>query len=295
LTARLLVFGRSGQVARALADAASPFEHVLAGRERLDLAAPDPDIAGLIAETRPAAVINAAAFTAVDAAETETAAALRLNRDAPAQMAEACAAADIPFVHFSTDYVFDGEKGAPYVETDPHAPISAYGASKAAGEAALEAVAARGARLAVIRTSWVFAPNTGGFMGAMLGLRERESVRVVHDQLGSPTPANACAAAALVLAEALLDRDPGAESVFHAAGRDGVSRAELAEALFAQLPRGPHVIHVDSSEFPTPARRPRDTRLSSAKLEDAFGWRAPPLGDAIADYLARARTSGVLA
>ena len=295
MSARILVFGRTGQVAHALADAASPFERVLAGRERLDLAAPDPDIAGLIAETKPAAVINAAAFTAVDAAETETGAALRLNRDAPARMAAACAAADIPLVHISTDYVFDGEKGAPYVETDPRAPINAYGAGKAAGEAALEAAAARGARLAVIRTSWVFAPNRGGFMGAMLGARGREAVRVVRDQLGSPTPADACAGAALVLVQALLDRDGAAEGLFHAAGRDGVSRAELAEALFAQLPRGPKVIPVDSTEFPTPARRPHDTRLSSAKLEAAFGWRAPTLADSIADYLARVRTLGALA
>jgi dTDP-4-dehydrorhamnose reductase len=288
LSVRLLVFGKSGQVARALAHAPSPFEPIFAGRERLDLAAPDPDIAGLIAEARPAAVINAAAFTAVDAAETETDAALRVNRDAPARMAQACAATDIPFVHISTDYVFDGEKGAPYVETDRRSAINAYGASKAAGEVAVDGAAANGARLAVMRASWVFAPNTGGFMGAMLGARDREAVRVVADQWGSPTPADACAAAALVLAQALLDRDRAAEGLFHAAGRDGVSRAELAEALFAQLPRGPQVIHVESSEFPTPARRPRDTRLSSAKLERAFGWRAPALADAIADYVARA-------
>ena len=288
MSGRLLVFGKTGQVAQALAEAASPFERSFAGRERLDLAAADVDIAGLIAETRPAAVINAAAFTAVDAAETETEAALRLNRDAPGRMAAACAAADIPFVHVSTDYVFDGEKGAPYVETDARAPINAYGASKAAGEAVLEAAAARGARIAVIRTCWVFAAGGGGFMGAMLGARARESVRVVDDQHGSPTPADACAAAALVLAQALLDRDRAAEGVFHAAGRDGVSRAELAEALFARLPRGPQVIHVDSSAFPTPARRPRDTRLSSAKLEAAFGWRAPALDDALAGYLTRA-------
>ena len=142
----------------------------------------------------------------------------------------------------------------------------------------------------MIRTCWVFAAGGGGFMGAMLGARERESVRVVDDQRGSPTPADACAAAALVLAQALLDRDGAAEGLFHAAGRDGVSRAELAEALFARLPRGPQVIHVDSSAFPTPARRPRDTRLSSAKLEAAFGWRAPALDDALANYLACTRS-----
>jgi dTDP-4-dehydrorhamnose reductase len=288
VSAPLLVFGRLGQVAAALAEAPSRFECVFAGRERLDLASAAPDVAGLIVETRPAAVINAAAFTAVDAAESETQACLRLNRDAPARMAEACAAADIPFVHLSTDYVFDGEKGAPYVETDARAPINAYGASKAAGEAALEAIAAGGARLAVIRSSWIFAPGGGGFLAAMLGARGRAAVRVVADQTGSPTAASACAAAALLLAEALADRDPAAEGLFHAAGRDGVSRAEFAEALYARLPRGPRVVRVASSEFPAPARRPRDTRLSSARLEAAFGWRGPALDEALGAYLARA-------
>ena len=288
MSARLLVFGRQGQVARALAEAPSRFEPVFAGRERLDLASTSPDIAGLIAELKPAAVINAAAFTAVDDAETQTQACWRLNRDAPARMAEACAAADIPFVHLSTDYVFDGEKGAPYVETDPRAAINAYGASKAAGEALLEVIAAGGARLAVVRSSWIFAPGGGGFLAAMLGARGREAVRVVADQAGSPTPASACAAAALTLAEALIDRDPAAEGLFHAAGGDGVSRAEFAEALYARLPRSPRVVRVASAEFPTPARRPRDTRLSSARLEAAFGWRAPSLDEALGAYLSRA-------
>jgi dTDP-4-dehydrorhamnose reductase len=288
VTASILVFGRRGQVAHALAEAASPFERAFAGRDRLDLAAADADIAGLIAEARPAAVINAAAFTSVDDAEAQIAVATRLNRDAPVRMAGACAAADIPFVHFSTDYVFDGQKGAPYVETDQRHPINAYGRTKAEGEARLEAIAARGARLAIIRASWVFAAGGGGFLGAMLAARERESVRVVADQRGSPTPAAACADAALILVYALIDRDPAAEGVWHAAGRDGVSRAELAEALFAGLPRSPQVVHVSSSEFPAPAPRPRDTRLSSARLEAAFGWRAPPLDEALGAYLARA-------
>ncbi len=288
MSARLLVFGRSGQLARTLGAAASPFELVLAGRERLDLAAADPDIAGLIAAVRPAAVINAAAFTAVDAAETATAACNHLNRDAPARMAEACAAADIPFVHVSTDHVFDGEKGAPYVETDPRAPINAYGRSKAEGEAAVERVAARGGRLSVMRVSWVFAPGGGGFMSAMLGARDRDSVRVVADQWSTPTPAAACADAALTLAQALLDRDPAAAGLFHAAGRDGMSRADQAEALFARLPRAPKVIRVASSEFPAAAARPRDTRLCSASLEGAFGWRAPALDEALDAYLAQA-------
>jgi dTDP-4-dehydrorhamnose reductase len=278
---KLLVFGRSGQVARALAARAGPFEVASAGRERLDLAAADPDIAGLISAERPAAVINAAAYTAVDLAESEPLACARLNRDAPARMARACAAADIPFVHFSTDYVFDGEKGAPYVEADPRAPLNAYGRAKAEGEAAVEAALAGGARAAVIRTCWVFAPGGGGFLGAMLKAAGRDEVSVVADQAGTPTPATACASAALVLAHALLDRDRAAAGVFHAAGRDGLSRADFAEAIFARLRQRPQVRRVATSEFPAAAVRPRDTRLCSARLQAAFGWTAPALDAAL--------------
>jgi dTDP-4-dehydrorhamnose reductase len=276
------VFGRSGQVARALAEARTTFEVVAAGRERLDLAAPAPDIAGLIADERPAAVINAAAYTAVDRAEAEPEASARLNRDAPARMAEACAARGIPFTHFSTDYVFDGEKGAPYVEADPRRPLNVYGRTKADGEAALEALRAAGARLAVIRTSWVFAPGGGGFLGAMLrAAAERDEASVVADQWGSPTPASACAGAALALTVAMLDRDPAAEGVFHAAGRDGLSRSDFAEAIFARLERRPRLVRVATADFPAAAVRPRDTRLSSAHLEATLGWKAPSLAEAL--------------
>jgi dTDP-4-dehydrorhamnose reductase len=134
----------------------------------------------------------------------------------------------------------------------------------------------------------VFAPGGGGFMAAMLAARDREAISVVADQWGSPTAASACAQAALLLAHALVERDRTAEGTFHAAGADGASRAELAEALFAWLPRRPEVIHTSSADFPSSARRPRDTRLSSAKLAAAFGWRPPPLSEAIGAYLARA-------
>ena len=268
MTARLLVFGRQGQVAGALARAEAGFEMTFAGRERLDLAGAAPDIAGLIAAVKPVAVINAAAYTAVDAAEAEPEACARLNRDAPAAMARACLAAHIPFVHFSSDYVFDGEKGAPYVETDPRGPLNTYGRAKADG-----------ARVATLRTCWVFSDARAGFVGAMVRrAAEHDEASVVDDQWGSPTPAGACADAALIVTRALLDRDAAALGIFHAAGADGVSRAELAEAIFQRLPRRPRLRRVGAAHFPTPARRPRDTCLSSAKLERVLGWRAPPLG-----------------
>jgi dTDP-4-dehydrorhamnose reductase len=283
LSRQILVFGRAGQVAQALAKAKTPYAVELAGRDRLDLADARSDVEGLIRSVKPRAVINAAAYTAVDGAESDLEAALRLNRDAPERMARACAELDVPFVHVSTDYVFDGEKGAPYVETDPRHPINAYGRSKAEGEAALEAVAAEtGARLAILRTAWVFAPGGTGFLGAMLrAAKTRDEVRVVVDQFGSPTPASACADAAIVLLTALLDGEEAAKGLFHAAGRDSVSRFAFAEAIFRRLPKRPRLLPAISAEFPTPAARPRDTRLDSSRLEAAFAWRAPSLDEGL--------------
>jgi dTDP-4-dehydrorhamnose reductase len=290
LTDKVLVFGHAGQVARALAKARAPFPFEFAGRDRLDLADPSSDVEGLILSLRPLAVINAAAYTAVDGAESDLKAAFRLNRDRPEQMAKACGRLGAPLVHFSTDYVFDGEKGEPYVEADPPRPINAYGRSKAEGEAALEAVRAeRGAPIAIVRTAWVFAAGGTGFLGAMLrAAQTRDEVSVVADQFGSPTPASACAESAIVLARALIDKDGAAEGLFHAAGRDGVSRLEFAEAIFRGLPKRPRLLSATTADFPTPAARPRDTRLDSRRLETAFGWRAPALDEALATCLGEA-------
>lgn len=180
----VLVFGRAGQVALALAEAA-PGDLALdfAGRDRCDLLSEDP--AGLIASLAPAGVINASAYTAVDKAETELDAALRLNRYAPAAMARACAALGVPFVHISTDYVFDGDKAAPYEETDPVNPVGAYGRSKAEGEAG---VIAAGGAWTIFRTAWVVSPRGANFINTMRRFgAEREVMRVVDDQHGRPT------------------------------------------------------------------------------------------------------------
>jgi dTDP-4-dehydrorhamnose reductase len=282
---KLLVFGAHGQVARALA-AARPGDVVLAGRERLDLAADAPDVAGLIAAERPDAVINAAAYTAVDQAESEPEACARLNREAARAIGEACAARHIPLAHLSTDYVFDGSKGAPYVEGDTTHPLNVYGLTKRDGEAILAGMIADGARIAVVRTAWVFSASGRGFLGAMRRAAvERDEVRVVADQWGSPTSADACADAALVLTAALLDRDERARGVFHAAGGEGMNWADFADAIFALTPRRPRLTRITAAEYPTAARRPRDTRLSSARIEAAFGWRAPPLAEALAATL----------
>jgi len=293
MAARVLVFGRAGQVARALAERPGGMALSFAGRDTLDLTAPTADIAGLIARTGPDAVINAAAYTAVDRAESEPQICARLNRDAPLAMAEACAAADIPFAHFSTDYVFDGLKGSPYVESDARSPVNVYGRSKAEGEAALEALAAeRGGRGAVIRTSWVFSARGPSFLQSMLRLaRDREELGVVDDQHGRPTSADACAAAALALIRRLLDRDPAAPGLVHMAGADAMSWADFAETIFAasRARGGPsaRVRRIATAEYPTPAVRPRDTRLDCSRMEAMVGWRPPPLSEALADCFGR--------
>ena len=225
MTRTILVFGRSGQVARELAKVGAPagFELAFAGRETLDLAS-GADPAALIADLAPAAVINAAAYTAVDRAESEPDAAFRLNRDAPAAMAAACARADAPFVHFSTDYVFDGTKPSPYVEDDPVGPTGVYGLSKAEGEAG---VLAAGGAATILRTAWVFSAFGANFVKTMLRLGEsRPEVAVVADQLGRPTWAEDCARAALRATQALLDRDAAASRSSRACVARKAARAQ---------------------------------------------------------------------
>ena len=295
MPARVLVFGRQGQVARALAER-SDFDLRFAGHDRLDLASPNADVAGLIEAESPALVINAAAYTAVDRAESEPAACAQLNREAPRRIAEICAAADIPFVHFSTDYVFDGRKGAPYVEADPRNPLGVYGRTKAEGEAALEALWARGARGAVARSSWIFSPGGPGFLQTMLRLaRERGEVGVVDDQRGCPTSAETAAEAAVALGRRLLDRDSAGQGLFHAAGADAMTWADFAEAIFAASRErgGPsaRVRRIATVEYPTPAARPPDARLASTRLEGLGDWRGPPFAEALSRCMRRLELS----
>ena len=278
MSSKILVLGRSGQVARELAKlGAAGFELEFAGRERLDLAS-GADPRGLLDQTRPAAVINAAAYTAVDKAESEPEAAFALNRDAPAALARACAAGGVPFVHFSTDYVFDGSKPEPYVETDPVNPTGVYGSSKAAGEA--EVLAAGGAAI-VLRTSWVYSAFGANFVKTMLRLAAtREEIGVVADQLGRPTWAEDCALGALRCARAMLDGEVKAPELFHLAGEGDASWADFAEAIFAESAArgGPRarVRPITTADYPTPARRPANSRLDCGKIIGALDFRPRP-------------------
>jgi dTDP-4-dehydrorhamnose reductase len=284
MPAPILVFGRNGQVARELAILAESTGRAMtfAGRETLDLA-DHGAVEGLIATLAPSAVINAAAYTAVDRAESEADAAYALNRDAPAAMATACAAGGLPFVHFSTDYVFDGSLDRPYVETDPTGPTGVYGASKLAGE---QAVGAAGGVAATLRTSWVYSRHGVNFVKTMLRLAaDREEVGVVADQLGRPTWARDCAEAALLTVDALAST-PELSGVYHLSGDGDASWADLASAVFEISARrgGPtaRVKPITTADYPTPAKRPANSRLDCGKFESALNWRCRPWRDSLA-------------
>lgn len=279
---RVLVLGRSGQVATELArlDGA---EHEIRcmGRETLDLSKPERAAEILAREAAtgwPQAVVNAAAWTAVDAAETEEAAAQALNAEAPAALARAAAAAGLPFVHLSTDYVFDGSGETPFAPDAPTAPLGAYGRSKRAGEAGVTA-AANPAGWAVLRTSWVFSAHGANFVKTMLRLgAERDALNVVADQVGGPTPADAIAQACLTIAAALA-ADPGKSGIYHYSGAPDVSWAGFAREIMARGGRACRIDDIASAAYPTPAPRPLNSRLDCRATDAAFGlarpdWRA---------------------
>ncbi len=279
----ILILGGSGQLARALEDAAT-VPVVRVGRPDFDFDRPDT-IAETMARVSPWLVVNAAAYTAVDAAETDAEAAWRANRDGPATLARLCRDADVPLIHVSTDYVFDGTKGAPYLETDPVSPLGVYGASKLAGE---QAVLESGARAIVLRTSWVYAPIGKNFVRTMLTVgKTRDRLTVVADQRGCPTVAADLADAILAIAARLRadgwhDRFGG---VFHAAGTGETTWHGLAVAVFEEAARHgakqPEVAPIKTADWPTPVRRPADSRLDCTRLEEVFGVRLPPWRDSL--------------
>lgn len=274
----ILVFGDVGQLAKALADAGAPDgrRFVFAGPSVCDLLAADP--AAFIRDLKPTAVINAAAYTAVDRAESEPELAWRLNCEAVRSMALACASNDIPFVHVSTDYVFDGEKAEPYVETDARRPLSVYGASKAAAE---EAVEAAGGAWTILRTSWVFSPIGVNFIRTMVRLAsERPEVSVVADQWGRPTLAADLGHVAIRAVTAALAGQTHLQGLFHVAGADDTVWADIAENVFAHEERRTgkktSLKRIATPDYPTPAKRPMNSRLDTTKLQKASGWSPRP-------------------
>ncbi len=277
---RLLITGWQGQLAQALVAQsvrAGDVEACAVGRPALDLCSL-PTIERAMTEVRPTLVVNAAAYTAVDAAETDEAAAHALNADGAGLIARAAAQKGIPVVHISTDYVYDGTKAAAYVETDPTNPLNAYGRSKLAGELA---VAAANPQHIILRTCWVYSATGKNFVKTMLRLAaERPEIGVVGDQIGCPTFAPHLADAILGVARS-LDKSggDGRWGVYHAAGSGETSWHGFSSAIFGETgARGakvPQVMALTTAQYPTPARRPANSRLDCSKLETKFGIRQP--------------------
>jgi len=275
----ILVFGKTGQVATEL-QALLPSADFL-GREEVDLTDLDGCIEAIRAHA-PDVVINAAAWTAVDKAESEEEAATIVNGAAPGAMARACADLGIPFVHISTDYVFDGAGETPFSPDHPTAPLGAYGRSKLTGET--EVIAAGGTH-AILRTSWVFSAHGANFVKTMLRLSEtRDKLTVVADQIGGPTSARAIAGACVAIAEQLIE-DPAKSGVYHFSGAPDASWAGFAREIFAQAGRGTVVEDIPSSAYPTPAKRPQNSRLDCSTTEAVFGIKRPDWRADLSDVL----------
>ncbi|WP_374623550.1 dTDP-4-dehydrorhamnose reductase [Devosia sp.] len=287
---KLVIFGRDGQVGTALLAALAPLGEVVAyGRAGADFEEPGA-AAALVRRERPDLVVNAAAYTAVDRAEVEPDRARRINAVTPGEVARAAAEIGARMIHYSTDYVFDGEKSAPYVETDATAPLNVYGTSKRDGEIA---VLAEGGHF-VLRTSWVHAPGGSNFIAKILNLAQsRDELKVIDDQIGAPTSARLIAETTAALIRRLAGDRPPAGGIYHltAAGEtswNGYARFIIAAAAAAGVAlraRPETVLPVPSSAFPTPARRPRNSRLSTGKLRDALGIDLPDWRDDVASTL----------
>lgn len=277
----VLVTGGSGQVGHALARRSwpAPIRVLAPGRADLDLT----DLAvvkALIAAEQVDAVINCAAYTAVDRAETEVAAAFEANALAPAVLAQATREADVPLVHVSTDYVFDGEASGAYEVDDPIRPVSVYGASKAAGE---YAVRLGNPRSAVVRTAWVVSDRRANFVKTMLRLgQERDVMRVVADQRGAPTFAEDLAEALATVALRMIDDRSAPTGIFHFSNAGPTTWHGFASAIFEEADarglRTPRLEAITTSDYPTPARRPANSLLSTARILRDYGiapaaWR----------------------
>lgn len=280
----ILVTGGAGQLATALDLAKGVRALVRVGRPEFDFDRRET-IAQAVRAAAPALVVNAAAWTAVDAAESSREAAERANATGPAELARVTAAAGIPLIHVSTDYVFDGAKGAPYVETDPTSPTGVYGETKLAGELAVRAA---NPRAIILRTSWVYSPYGKNFVRTMLGAaRKTSTLRVVADQRGCPTSAPDLADAILAIADRLEgDWREDYAGLFHAAGSGDTTWHGLAVAAFeAAAAHGlpmPEVIPIATADWPTPAKRPGDSRLDCGKLARVFEVHLPAWRDGLA-------------
>jgi dTDP-4-dehydrorhamnose reductase len=288
---RIVVTGSQGQLVRALQERAAQadVEVVALGRPEFDLLR-SASILAALQSANPGVVVNAAAYTAVDLAESHSAEALAVNATGAGEVARAAATLSVPVVHLSSDYVFDGALNRPYREDDPTGPVSEYGRTKLAGE---YAVATANPNHAILRTAWIYSPFGKNFVRTMLGLAATHAeITVVADQCGAPTSAHDIAGGVIKVAQNLVaDPKPSLRGIFHMVAQGDASWAEFAEAIFA-ISRdlgGPfaRVIPIPSSAYSTPARRPTNSRLNTAKISRDHGVVLPPWRDALAVCMAR--------
>jgi dTDP-4-dehydrorhamnose reductase len=272
---RILLTGGNGQVGWELLKALAPLGEIVApDRAQLDLRDP-ARIREAVRAANADVIVNAAAYTAVDKAESERDAAFAVNAAAPGVLAEEAKKSGALLVHYSTDYVFDGAKAAPYVEEDEPNPLNVYGASKLAGE---RAIAASGCRYLILRTSWVYGPRGSNFMLTMLRLaRERPELEVVDDQVGAPTSSLAIARAT---AQVLR---PGTHGTYHLSAAGQTSWCGFARAILARAGSATPVTAIRTEDYPTPARRPRNSRLNCTRLRADFGLALAPWEEQLAE------------
>ncbi|WP_373387076.1 dTDP-4-dehydrorhamnose reductase [Pseudomonas alcaligenes] len=288
---KILITGRHGQVSRELQLAlGGQAELLVLGQAELDLG-DGAAIRSAVRRSRPDLLINAAAHTAVDQAESEPESAFAINATAPGVLAEEALALGIPLIHYSTDYVFDGSKSAPYDEDDRPNPLGVYGRSKLAGEEAIRAV---GGQHLILRTSWVYSLHGRNFLLTMQRLlQEREELRVVADQIGAPTWAGSIARATAELIQHWRNGQAGPWGTYHLTGQGETSWFGFAEAIAAQLrQQGKPCARLEpiaSSDYPTPARRPLNSRLDCTRLQQAWDIRLPDWHAALLECLGSPR------
>lgn len=289
---RIVVIGKTGQLALRLAAAGANRDIIFLGRDQLDLSKAET-IEPALTAAQPDVIINAAAYTAVDQAEDERELAFAVNARGPGEAARVAADLGVPFLHVSTDYVFDGTKLTPYIESDPVAPLGVYGQSKEAGE---RAVREAGPHHAIYRTAWVYAPEGKNFVKTMLRLAaDRDLLTVVGDQRGSPTSAPDLAKFILHAAEKCVADLPGVFGTFHVTGSGNASWAEFAETITQRgealglIAKAPTVRHISTAEFPTKAARPANSVLDSTKSAAVYGYKMRDWHDALDQTLQEIR------
>jgi dTDP-4-dehydrorhamnose reductase len=298
----ILVFGAEGQLARALARHHALDGHLIVCRGRGEGAdiADAAAVEATLAELAPSAVVNTAAYTAVDKAETDSTAAFAVNTEGPRHLARACASRAIPLIHVSTDYVFDGAASTPYREEDPIAPLGVYGASKAAGEAAIRENCPWHI---ILRTAWLYSLDGRNFLTTMLGCKATENaetapIRVVNDQCGCPTSTHDVASAILTLLYRIFSSpDDRAWGTYHLTSSGATTWFGFATEIFrlasAEGRAVPRVIPITTAERPTPARRPRYSVLDNSKIASTFDIRLPAWQDSLAFCMAQGMPQGM--